>query len=350
MQSIGSGAYGQVYKYNNTAVKQFKKLVHIIQEYSALQYLSDCQYIVHAKSVDYHQKKLTMDLYDCSLRQWLSKYKKNNQNVYKIIHDILCGLIELQDRHLSHSDLKPGNILIQLNPLSAVLADCGFVSIAKYSKQQRTAPNYRDINIVNDQKHDMYSFGLIFMELIYNIKPIVYHNYQDIINVIDKYVDDDIHYHLLKRLMNENRHKRPLAREVLQILSSTCPKRSLKMFGEYPHQCHHDKPYDNQYQDQYKILSLIKKGCKQLHIKRGMRGYQGLLIYLNHLNDFNVKHDIPYYVASLLIILSSLFSQKTPSITDIINLCDIEYHSQTKIMNILTKLTQHQLFLKCLFY
>ena len=343
MQEIGKGAYGIVKKQNNTAVKTFKKVVHLIQEYTALQYLSDCQYIVHAINVDYHKKELTMELYDCSLRQWLSKYKKNNI-VYKIIHDILCGLIELQDRHLSHSDLKPGNVLVQLNPFKCVLGDCGFVSIAKYSKQQRTAPNYRDIVIVNDQKHDMYSFGLCLLELLYNVKPIVYYTYQDINNVIDKHVDNKIHATLLKRLMNENRDKRPLAREVLDILSSTCPKQSLKMFNDSPSTPTYFKRHSTQYD--VDILSTIKKGCKQLNIKRGIRGYQALLMYLCEKNEHRY---IDYYVAGLLIILSSLFSQKTPSITDVINICDIDNYTQNKLVTILNKLTNHQTFLNYLF-
>jgi serine/threonine protein kinase len=287
-----------------------------------------------------------MELYDCSLRQWLSKYKKTINISYKIIHDILCGLIEIQDRNLSHSDLKPGNVLIQLEPFKIVLADLGFVSIAKYSKQQRCAPNYRDIDVVNDQRHDMYSFGLIFMELLYNIKPVVYYNYQDIISVVDQHVNNKIHNKLVKNLINENRDKRPLAREVLQILSATCPKNSIKMFNEYPYPFKFYKHHYGQYKDQYDILPLIKKGCKQLNIKRGIRGYQALLMYLCEKNEH--RH-INHYVAGLLIILSSVFSQKTPSVTSIINLCDLENQSHNKIITIITKLTQHDLFLKCLF-
>ena len=222
---LGKGTYGKVTKINGTAVKDFQKLSHIIQEHIALKYLDDCNYIIKGLGVNYKKKELSMVLCDMSLRKWLNQ--KNNCKcldcIHKIIHDILCGLVELQDRNLSHSDIKPGNILIQKHPLKAVLGDCGFVSLAKYSKQDRTAPAYRDIVIVADDKHDIYSFGICFLELLYKVKRRLYENYNDIKDTINNDVHNSDHRKLLFKMLHPNRNMRPSARELLQLLYKETP-------------------------------------------------------------------------------------------------------------------------------
>jgi serine/threonine protein kinase len=327
------GAYGKITKTDDRADKKFEKLVHVVQEYSALKYLEDCHYIVHPQGVHYETKTLSMDVYDMNLRTWINHYNCCLDCVNHIIYCILCGLIEIQDRGLSHSDIKPGNILLKLEPLTVVIADLGFCSIAKYSKQQRTAPNFREPQVYNDQKHDMYSFGLLFMEMVYNIKPQVYNNYQTIINIIDKKVKA-CHQDLCKRLVSENRDQRPLAREVLQLLFN----KTLKHYKPFKHDF-------NQYKDDYHIYQPIKKYTKELKLNRGLKGYEALLIYLHH---HKIHHKmVRYYICALLIILASVFSQKTPVLNDITNVCQIK--NVYKIEHILTKLTNNSLFLKCLF-
>src|SRR5258708_13806691 len=334
---LGKGSYGYVTKHKNVAKKEFFKLTHIIQEYTALNYLKDCNYIVHPSSVNYDKQVLYMELYDKSLRTWMNEECCCSECINIIIHDVLCGLIELQDRNLSHSDVKPGNILIQKEPLKAVLGDCGFVSIAKYSKQQRTAPSYRDINIVNDNKHDMYSFGVCFLELIYGVKPKIYKNYKHIYKTIDKHVTDNNHVILLKKLMHENRDKRPCAREVLKLLYND----DVSIYNV-------DKYNYHKLTENKEVNKIIKHVCKKLNIKRGVKGYYALLYIVNHNHiDNNVIH---YYIASTLIILASLFVNHTPNITDIINYCNINPdHCHKKILKIINILTNDKVFLNIIF-
>src|SRR5689334_17210470 len=104
---LGRGTYGTVVKENNVAVKTYHKLPHLIQEYVALRYLDDCKYIVHAKDVLYDKNQLVMDLYDMSLNKWLKSECSCNDCLQHIVHNILCGIIELHDRGLAHCDIKP---------------------------------------------------------------------------------------------------------------------------------------------------------------------------------------------------------------------------------------------------
>ena len=167
-EELGHGSYGEVFKVDGKAVKSFSKVSHLIQEYVALKYLENCKYIVHTSGLDLQELKLYMVLYDSSLRKWIEDSKKDRdgvlfEEIIKIIHDILLGLIELHDRSLAHGDLKPSNILVRNNPLGAVLGDCGFVSIAKYAKVERTAAIYRDPVIDEDVPSPPYVPGVLLV-------------------------------------------------------------------------------------------------------------------------------------------------------------------------------------------
>src|SRR5436189_1973265 len=112
---LGEGAYGKVRAHNNLAVKTFNDLLPLVQEYAALKYLRDCDYIVKVDKVDFEQLELYMELYDDSLRGFISKHRGSKTYLTKIdtiINHILKGLIEIHDRGLLHGDIKPSNILI----------------------------------------------------------------------------------------------------------------------------------------------------------------------------------------------------------------------------------------------
>ncbi|HSW76489.1 MAG TPA: protein kinase [Candidatus Saccharimonadales bacterium] len=343
MNTLGKGAYGYVIEDHGVAIKTFLKLPHIIQEYGMLKYLNDCKYIVHTTGIDFENKALSMTLYKYSLRKWMNDDDCCCcQDCLKlIIHDVLCGLVELQDRGLSHSDIKPGNILISNKPLKAVLGDCGFVSIAKYSKQQRTAQTYRDIHVVNDLKHDMFSLGIMMMELFYRIKPTVRDKYKDYYNVIDKRVKHEKYRNLFKSLLNEKRELRPTARDVLQLLYHETPdhiilKQHVGHFNDV------FKKYNKEKIDELELF--IKHHYKQLYIKRSKRGFKALLYFLSK-NDVVSPKLLKFYLAATLMILSSIFGNHSPILRDIVSMCDLPEHNRKKLLHIIDLLIKDDGFM-----
>lgn len=337
MSLLGKGAYGQVTKQHDCAVKKFTKLPHLIQEEAALTYLKDCHYIVHSRSVDYLKNELTMELYDTSLRKWLSKECCCKECLNQILHDVLCGLVELQDRGLSHSDLKPGNILIK-KPLKAVLGDCGFVSISRYSKQQRTAQSYRDIIIKNDDKHDMYSLGILILEIFYHIKPVVYDSYDEIQQVIKN--TKKPHTAVLKQLFHEDREKRPTAREVLMILF----KDTVPVYHR-PKMVIKDSIKEKLGVQLDWMENTIKDNQAALSICRGRLGLKALLHYLS---THPMKWDIQYYLAAMLIIITSMFGNVPAVIPDIFMICDISPKKE-KMLLLIDQLAHDEEFLTILY-
>lgn len=349
MTKLGEGAYGSVMKQKNMAVKKFQKLSHIVQEHTALFYLNDCQYIVHGKGVNYDKLELNMDLYDMSLRKWISNEvcpctTCNN----KIIHDIVCGLVELQDRGLSHSDLKPGNILIIEEPFKVVLGDCGFTSIAKYSKQQRTAQSHRDIIVHNDDKHDMFSLGVIMLELFYNVRPTVHEIYKEYEHIIKRKVKNTIHADLLRKLLHEDRTLRPSAREVLSLLYNESPSKHVVKINI--HDIHDIVDQVSEKYGKAKLKSyeiLIKKNQKSMNVNRSRSGYNALLMYL-HRHTIDVKY-IHYYFVAMLCVLASVFNSKSANIEHIISLCGGKINKR-KLNEVIHELTNNVEFVNILFH
>lgn len=332
---LGSGSYGEVSARNGNAVKKFTKLTHLIQEYMALQYLDDCHYVVRSKGVNFNKLELYMELYDDSLRKWLytnSDPKGNSdtyhKNIMKITHDILRGLIELHDRGLAHGDLKPGNILVRENPLKAVLGDCGFVSIAKYAKVDRTAAVYRDPVISYDISHDMFSFGICFLEMVGEIKINRQATYEELKRIIEEKIRNPDYRKIIYNLVHEDKGRRPSARNLLFYLFKQSPPVWVQpnILSKYQ--------IKNRQKNRIMIVSVInehrefirklmKAMAHKYEINRAKKGYGALISYIDNNNIEFSSYKI--YTAVTLMILSAIFGKSGFREAEAIKLCENKY-------------------------
>lgn len=345
---LGQGSYGQVTTRYGKAVKQFTKLSHVIQEYTALRYLSDCKYVVNVKGVDFAKLEITMELYDYSLRNWIEEMRDKGgpckEDKMKIIHDILMGLIELHDRSLAHGDLKPGNILVRKSPLKAVLGDCGFVSIAKYAKVDRTAAIYRDPVISHDHYHDMFSFGICLLELIGDIKINRQATYDELKQVVRDKIHDPEYRKIIYNLLHCERERRPSARSLLN-----------RLFHENPPIWNKPKLYqaeDGSFsnitlprEDRNRIRSLMKKTAGQFHLNRGKKGFGAVLCYIDRHKIESNYYNI--YTAVTLMILSAVFGKSGFGENAAIDLCNNRY-SVTFIYSLLNDLLSDKQYVNIL--
>lgn len=331
---LGKGAFGNVYHQNGNAVKQFDNLRYLIQEYAALKYLSNCNYVVHAMDVNFLKLQLEMDLYDCNLRKWifLNLYKASiDKEIMKscniIIHDVLRGLVELHDRGLAHGDLKPGNILIRNSPTKAVLGDCGFVSVYKYVKVNQTTEVYRDPIVDRAQSHDMFSLGICLFELVSGIRIMKRKSYNQLARMIKKKITDEKYYKIISSLLSEDKDKRYTSREVLEILYNETPeywkKHIINVIDPFNNKSRLEDDtvfYDNIDKENCKyIRDIIQVIGHNYRINRRGKGYGAILFYLNK-NKINYKFYAVYSIITLLI-LSSLFGKSSFQESDCLSLC-----------------------------
>lgn len=327
---IGEGSYGKVTVRDGKAVKTFAKLSHLIQEYVALRYLNNCSYIVKSEGVNFGTLELYMELYDCSLRKWLEEQRENgsvNKNlVMEIIRYILLGLVELHDRKLAHGDLKPGNILIRKNPFKLVLGDCGFVSVDKYAKVDRTAAIYRDPVVNHHYSHDMYSFGICFLEMIAEIKINRQANYDELKRIVQDKIHNSEYRKIIYNLVHSNKDRRPTARVVLYRLFSINPLKwtysSLSITDNNKNSVSYDMLSITSNEKKY-IRTIMKGTAYEFNINRGKKGFGALLLYI-HNHSINLDH-YRIYTAITLMILSSLFGKSGFRENEVIELCDNKY-------------------------
>lgn len=344
---LGKGSYGQVVKKNNLAIKKFNKLSHLIQEYTALKYLNNCQYIVEIHSVNWSKLELAMNLYDYNLSQYLKKYSSTMtyDERDEIIKSILLGLIEIHDRNLIHSDLKPANILVNANPFKLVLGDCGFVSIAKYSKATCTTPIYQEPNTYADYAHDIYSFGMCFLKIYYDKSPYTFYKNKSLIAPFINTLSNEKHKRLLKSIFLNNRFSRPSAREILLYLYDINPSKSESYLISRYDISEKTKLYIETHDIRNKIIHIAKENT----INRSKLGYGVFLILYN--NDEISDEDVPIYISVILYILKSLFSDSSFSLSHILytvrnfeNICSCFYDSKYIVKNyILTSSFNHQI-------
>jgi serine/threonine protein kinase len=215
---LGKGTYGSVFQSGNTAVKKFHDMGSLIQEYAAGKYLNDSPYTVNVYGCDLQELTLTMKLYMGTLRDWLTPKRTDSQRSVAF-KGILQSLTFFGDLYLVHGDLKPGNILCNWdedgNITDIVLGDLGFVCIERFAKAHRTAPAYIETVIEKDHKHDIYSLGVIALQIFGKFRVKIRYNEEQLRQLsIDRIPEGDIREHIIS-CFNENRTLRPTARYLL---------------------------------------------------------------------------------------------------------------------------------------
>lgn len=173
-QLLGKGTFGEVKVRNGQAVKSFKKLRHLIQEVSVIRHMEDSPYIINCTSYSLERKELVMPVYDSSLRDAMVKNRFTDRERKLIFHKILMGVCHLHSREILHSDLKPSNILVNFNPVDAVICDLGLSSSTRFAKIYQTARGYRlpdnELSNTNGSIHDHFGLAVIGLELFGRVR------------------------------------------------------------------------------------------------------------------------------------------------------------------------------------
>jgi serine/threonine protein kinase len=177
--------------------------------------------IVTIYDVDLMNLTLSMELYQMNLREWMGQNKKHSKSNdrFFILHEILVGLNEIHGRGLVHGDIKPGNILINDNPLKVALGDLGFLSVARYAKIQYTARVYRDPAQKSSYVHDMYSLGIIVIELFGKTRVRHVSSTKELVSLAKRKLSSlPKMLPIVRRLLNPNPSHRPTAEQLLDEL------------------------------------------------------------------------------------------------------------------------------------
>lgn len=328
---LGEGAYGKVRKENDLAIKTFKYLLPLVQEYAALRYLRDCEYIVKVEKVEFKQLELYMELYDANLRRFISKNQGLNgyeQKINILLNHTIKGLIELHDRGLVHGDIKPSNILINYNPLKAVLGDCGFVSNAQFAKVTLTAARYREMQVQHDHGHDMYSLGITIFEIFTDLRIDQQLDYHQTADYTKREIRDPKWAKIILNLTHHNREERFTARQLLaHLYQEDYPKFTKHKFdctdpfkrSSSYHRNMHDQSRDIEYIGQ-DFLKLFKSVSEKYTLKNNKKGYWALLTFIEQTLLKQSLHSV--YMGATFMILSSVFGKFNYDLNRAMYLCE----------------------------
>lgn len=317
---LGEGAYGMVRRENGRAIKTFKSRTALIQEYAAGRYLRNCPYVVKVVDVDFNRLELHMELYDTNLSRWLYTRPPHSEKM-KALREILKALTYLCDLGLVHGDVKPGNILVNITHegklVSLAMGDLGFVGIEKFSKIKCTTPVYQEVEELKaDFRHDIYSTGVMIIEMFGNVR--IYPRIIEIdgkevkkpqftsrlLEIARDKVEEPSILSVISRTLDENRRRRPTARKLLYELFEEDP----------PIQCYAGLPNISNVSgvnnlddiDIARISNFFKtQTVRNEKINQAQLAIDTTICYLSARNVDSKYH--PAYYTSMMVIFSALF-------------------------------------------
>ncbi|XP_054707472.1 eukaryotic translation initiation factor 2-alpha kinase 1-like [Uloborus diversus] len=185
---------------------------------------------------------IQMEYCDCDLYQWLQSRARGEdlpfqKDVMLIFKDILQGVAHIHSKNIIHRDLKPHNIFYSKKYNVMKIGDFGLATLADCSSQDENgqvstsfssnlgtlpyaAPEQRDPKSTYDSKVDIYSLGIILIELLNEfptqmefskaIDGILKGNFPEV--MIKNYPN---HIELVENLVQKNPSQRMTAREIL---------------------------------------------------------------------------------------------------------------------------------------
>lgn len=186
---IGEGSYANVFCYGDSPIV-FKKLKHDDppEESIDLTYIREISALNTLKNISPKVYNINLTARDCEI--YMKKYKKDGSTALKdgdfigrekkTIYNILKSMYYAHKKGFMHLDLKFENLLVD-DDNSILLNDWGMATFFPYFTYQDdmiTTCSYRPPEVYRSKPYDtsvdMFSCGIMFFELYYNISHTIY--------------------------------------------------------------------------------------------------------------------------------------------------------------------------------
>jgi len=297
---LGRGTFGSVIAKDGRAIKQFRQIDHLIQEVFMTLYMNDSPYTI--KILGYKFETLTMEteLWKTSLRTAIRKFEFSQEEKLRIFRELLCGMCHCQSRHVTHSDFKPSNILIDPSTAHVCIADFGLTSTHKYAKTAQTAPGYSPLVPAAHGVHDMFGFVITMTELFGDIRFTERVTARKLRQIIDRNVGDRHIAKVLKSMCPDVSENASTPSEILKTLFNETAALPLELPKTFKSTL---SPEIHKY-----LHDTIQFATNAAGIERGYRCYQCLVHYLdNPDNDKVDTYQYPLYIGVMMMIFSAIF-------------------------------------------
>ncbi len=222
--------------------------------------------------MDYHLEESLLVLEQWSYDLWhlLMENRGTHSERRQVLHDVLRGLAYLHSKGIVHADVKSSNIVVKVVPreeevdvgpgritdgiaslgtsnesrmassnrnqsntdsdrnykpsttssyrVKAALIDLGLSGPSGYASVHLTTSIYRESEVANSWHHDVYSAGLVGLEMFAGISWTSTPSYTSALSMVQRVPSLALRL-VLKGMLAENRNERLSAAEVLSVLT-----------------------------------------------------------------------------------------------------------------------------------
>ncbi|KAL4490191.1 hypothetical protein ABPG73_021235 [Tetrahymena malaccensis] len=255
---IGKGSFGFVLKakFKNEYIaikvieaKDIKKAQNLTQEYWMLQNFKNSQYILQSQQLQtaYMNEANVLfiftNLCEGELTE-LIRQKISKKQILIIMIQLLLGLEELKQAKMIHADLKPSNILYNQRNGVYNIQIAGFGQAKQFNNEEYVydltnigTRKYMSLEVLDENKKisykaDVYSLGIVFIELIFGkffdfdteIKPLrngnleILNKRQQVENRDFNQFDDFLIENIIKNMIKKDQQERKSSKELLDII------------------------------------------------------------------------------------------------------------------------------------
>ncbi|KAL4490192.1 hypothetical protein ABPG73_021236 [Tetrahymena malaccensis] len=155
--------------------QKYEKLQQIFKN-NNYKFIVPIKYLL-SKNMDCGYFLSITDSFEGTLKDLITK-KLSQKNIVQIIIQLLLGMNELNTMHIFHSDIKPFNILFNNESdcyhvkighfqLSLFYNENGYLDEWTGGTRKYIAPEILKEELFLDNKSDIYSLGIVFIELIF---------------------------------------------------------------------------------------------------------------------------------------------------------------------------------------
>lgn len=174
---IGKGTYGRVVADGKHAVKSFQEMEMLVAEVFVTRYVSSkCgQNVIKLKRRNLAELSMSTERWHCSLQDliWKSEHLSSQQS-RAIFRSLLRAMADLEALRIVHADIKPGNIFLSEDYMTAVLGDFGVSSISGSAHIGCTTKEYSSSQYANYRSHDSYGVAIVGLQLLYGYRLMIF--------------------------------------------------------------------------------------------------------------------------------------------------------------------------------
>ena len=161
---------------------------------------------------------IVMKQYHITLRQWLHSNPDFEARLNVLI-EIISILSEVHDAGIVHADIKLENIMLTIDGHVKII-DWGLSGPCGYALIHNTTKAYRPKKTAQDFCHDIYSLGVLSIELILGSLIVNRLDYHSCITMLLSTKLDDKLKDLLSRMIHPDCKIRPTIKEIVRFFNS----------------------------------------------------------------------------------------------------------------------------------